>query len=137
MKLGITGHQELNGKASLKWVEAGLRNRLRAHPQPIVGLTSLAKGADQVFARAVLERNGTLHVVLPFADYERTFPSEMERSRYKYLLAKAATREVLNEDVSDEEAFFAAGKRIVDHCDKLLAVWNGEPAGGLGVPLTL
>jgi len=31
-----------------------------------------------------------------------------------------------------EEAFFAAGKAVVDACDWLIAVWDGEPARGLG-----
>jgi hypothetical protein len=132
MKVGITGHQELEDVASWKWVEAEIRNALRGQPGPIVGLTSLAKGADQIFARAVLEQGGTLHVVVPFANYERTFPTAVDKRRYKYILTQANTREVLNEDASDEEAFFAAGKRIVDCCDKLIAVWNGKPAGGLG-----
>lgn len=132
MKIGITGHQELEDEASWKWVEAEIRNALRAQPHPIVGLTSLAKGADQIFARAILEQSGTLHVVLPFADYERTFPTELEKRTYEGILAQANTREVLNDGGSDEEAFFAAGKRIVDSCEKLFAVWNGEPAGGLG-----
>jgi len=31
-----------------------------------------------------------------------------------------------------EEAFFAAGREIVEHCDLLFAVWDGAPARGLG-----
>lgn len=31
-----------------------------------------------------------------------------------------------------EEAFYAAGKAVVDACDWLIAVWDGEPARGLG-----
>jgi hypothetical protein len=31
-----------------------------------------------------------------------------------------------------EAAYFAAGKLIVNRCDLLLAVWDGQPAGGLG-----
>ena len=30
------------------------------------------------------------------------------------------------------EAFLAAGRYIVDHCDVLFAVWDGLPAGAMG-----
>ena len=32
-------------------------------------------------------------------------------------------------------AFFEAGKRVVDESDWLVAVWDGQPARGLGEPL--
>ncbi|MGW4103078.1 hypothetical protein [Streptomyces sp. NPDC004976] len=31
-----------------------------------------------------------------------------------------------------EQAYLGAGRWIVDHCDRLIAVWDGRPARGLG-----
>jgi hypothetical protein len=31
-----------------------------------------------------------------------------------------------------ESAFFAAGRYIVEQCDLLIAVWDGQPSKGLG-----
>jgi hypothetical protein len=35
----------------------------------LVGITYLARGSDQIFARVVLECGGAIEVVLPAADY--------------------------------------------------------------------
>jgi hypothetical protein len=34
--------------------------------------------------------------------------------------------------VPSEEAFYEAGKRVVQISDLMIAVWNGKPAAGLG-----
>jgi len=33
---------------------------------------------------------------------------------------------------SDEESYYQAGRWIVDHCDWMVAVWNGLPSRGRG-----
>jgi hypothetical protein len=35
-------------------------------------------------------------------------------------------------DEPTEEAFWAAGQRVVEESEQLIAVWDGRPAGGLG-----
>ena len=96
------------------------------------GITSLAIGADQVFAELVLRAGGNLHVVIPSARYEKTFSADEELTRYETLLNAAAEIERLQFDEPAEEAFFAAGRRVVDLCHTLLAVWDGQPSRGLG-----
>jgi hypothetical protein len=130
MRVGITGHQQLDDSEAWPWVAAVLRAELAKAAFPLVGVTSLAVGADQLFARLVLERDGTIHAVLPFADIERTFPPEQVAAYRK--LANQATIEVLETLGTDEDAYLAAGERVVDLSDILLAVWNGEPAKGKG-----
>ena len=98
----------------------------------LIGLSSLAIGADQLFANLVLKAGGRLHVIVPFAGYERTFETPEDLASYKDLLSKASEVEILNAEASDEESFFAAGKSIATQCDALVAVWNGKKAQGLG-----
>jgi transposase-like protein len=50
----------------------------------------------------------------------------------KQLLAHAAAVDTLDYPEPDEEAFFAAGKQVVEQSELLFAVWNGRPAAGLG-----
>jgi hypothetical protein len=107
-----------------------MSDELAKIPPPIVGVTSLAVGSDQVFARLVLERGGLIHAVLPFAGIERSFSAEDVRA-YRELV-KRATVEVLDIPGGDEDAYLAAGQRIVELSDIVLAVWNGLPAKGKG-----
>ena len=131
MHVGITGHQRLEDEDAWIWVAVTMRNELAAFPEPLIGVTSLAIGADQLFARLMLERGGSLHVVLPYADIERSFSPDDART-YHNLVAHAATVEVLDRGGSDEDAYLAAGERVVDLSDVMLAVWDGQAAKGKG-----
>jgi hypothetical protein len=84
-----------------------------------------------MFAELVLDAGGRLLVVVPSDQYDSTFaPADL--SNYKRLLAAASEVERLKFSTPTEEAFFGAGRRVVDLCDRLLAVWDGQPARGLG-----
>lgn len=132
MRIGITGHQRLNDDRAWSWVKQAIGGLLDEQPRPVVGVTSLAAGADQVFARLILELGGDLYVVVPFAGYERSFQEQHGREEYKRLLGRATEFETLPPQATDEESYFAAGKRVVDLSEVMLAVWNGEEAAGLG-----
>jgi hypothetical protein len=132
MRVGVTGHQRLEQPANWGWVRRELDRLLPALAPPLVGVTSLAVGADQLFADAVLRHGGSLEVVVPFAGYEFTFSEGESRRAYGQLLRRAARREVLEKRGSEEEAYFAAGKRMVELSELLIAVWDGLPATGLG-----
>lgn len=105
----------------------------RAGRQPYgFGVTSLAVGADQLFAEGVLRHRGTLHAIVPFPGYERAFSSQHDLSTYRQLLRDATHVEILAQYGSDEEAYLTAGRAVVDKADLLVAVWDREPAAGLG-----
>src|ERR1017187_8417436 len=73
VRFGISGHQELTSPEGWHEVEQGLRRILADATPPLIGVSSLAAGADQLFARLLLQLGGDLTVVLPFVGYERTF----------------------------------------------------------------
>lgn len=129
-RVGVTGHQRLDDAASWPWVESALRQQLVEMVHPLVGVTSLAVGADQLFARLVLEQKGRIHAVLPFADIERSF-SPADIPGYRKLLSQSIV-EVLDTPGTDEDAYFAAGQRVVELSEILLAVWDGKPSKGKG-----
>lgn len=132
MNIGITGHQRLDNTADWADILGKIDAILARCGEDVVGITSLAIGADQVFADAVLQQGGSLRVVVPFEGYETTFAEGPARDTYERLLHKASEVETLEKTGTDEEAFFAAGKRVVDLADEVIAVWNGKPAAGLG-----
>lgn len=132
MKIGITGHQRLAEDAQWQWVETEMEKALRAVSEPITGLTSLAIGADQLFARLILKLHGKLEVIVPFHGYELNFTEGKERIDYFKLLEQAETVEYLTKLHTNNESYYLAGKLLVDRSDWLIAVWNGKPAAGLG-----
>jgi hypothetical protein len=130
--IGCTGHQTLS-----RFTQDAVRSALlvifgRYDSAGITGLSNLAAGADQLFARSVLSVGGRLRVIIPCANYETTFENARDHSEYENLLEAAESRVRLDYERPSEEAFMAGGRAVVDRCDILLAVWDGKPAGGLG-----
>lgn len=61
--VGITGHQALTSRTR-RLVATAIRDALLGIPN-LTGVTSLAAGADQIFAEVVLEVSGRIVAVLP------------------------------------------------------------------------
>lgn len=131
MKLGITGHQSLEDSQGWDWVKAEMEDLLTKLPEPIIGITCLAVGADSLFAKIVLQHSGSIEAVLPFPGYELKLQAH-ERDEHRRLLERASRVTTLRRQSTDEESYFEAGKRVVDLADLLIAVWNSKPAKGLG-----
>jgi hypothetical protein len=129
-RLGITGHQTFPAQA-LAYITTGLKILLGDQRPPLVGYSSLAAGADQLFAHELLATGGQLHAVIPCEGYADTF-SDQARTEYTELLNAATTTTVLEYPQPSEEAFDAAGKWIAEHCHTLIAVWDGKAARGRG-----
>lgn len=98
----------------------------------LVGLCSLAVGADQIFAHVLLASGGRLHAVIPCQGYTGTFGDEAARQEFELLLSAAHEVTELPFTEPSEEAFMTAGREVADRCNLLLAVWDGEPAAGIG-----
>ena len=129
-RVGISGHQGLTPEV-LTYITREIRDRLAAISH-VIGISSLAEGADQRFAECVLAVGGSLEVIVPAKDYRSTFTDAAARTQYENLLRLATDVTTLSFSVPSEEAFLAAGKAIVDSCDVLFAVWDGLPARGFG-----
>ena len=134
MRVGITGHQQLEDPEAWPWVEEIVGRELDAAAAPVVVVTSLAVGADQLVARLGIARGATVHAVLPFAGIERTFAAE-DLQAYRRLVSQA-TVEVLQTPGTDEDAYMAAGRRVVELSDVMIAVWDAKPAKGKAGPPT-
>lgn len=130
MKVGVTGHQNRQG-VDWRWVDDQLAANLGSIDPPFSGYSSLAEGADQRFAKAVLEAGGELHAVIPMDGYEDHFQSAEALSGYQWLIERS--QEIrLRSQAPPDQAFLAAGAWIVSHVDRLIAVWDELPAEGLG-----
>src|SRR5439155_13897621 len=134
--VGVTGHRVL---AEIEKIEAGIEEALRCleagYPgRPLLLITSLAEGADRLAARRVLLRRGGRLIVplpLPVDEYLRDF-SAASGEEFQRLLATAEETVALPPAANRDAAYEAAGKYVVDRCEALIAVWDGQPAQGRG-----
>ena len=131
MKAGITGHQNLGDEEAVAWVAENLSNAV-AQYEIDHGFTSLAIGADQLFAELLGTRGIAYTAVLPCREIEKTFHTPAHLENFRRLLKGAASAETLAFIEPAEIAFFEAGKRVIDLSEIVIAVWNGLPAKGLG-----
>jgi hypothetical protein len=129
--VGMTGHQGLPTPTA-ELVKATLRDTLSVYTPNLVGVTMLGPGADQLFARLVLELGGALYVVVPAAEYRDGFEDPDAQAGYDELYGRASYFEALEHMESTEQAHMDGGKVVVDRSSVLVAVWDGEPSRGLG-----
>ncbi len=131
-RLAVSGHRGLP-PATRQLVVTALRTEIsiRAADGDLIGLTCLADGADSLFAQAVLDVGGSLHVFIPAEKYRDGLPAD-HREVYDALLAQATTVTRLNHVESDSESHMDASLRMIAEADRLLAVWDGKPARGYG-----
>ena len=130
-RIGITGHRGFDPKTS-KLVDEALRDVLSAYdPHGLVGVTCLADGADAIFAQAVLDRGGEIHVIIPAAEYREGFPAEYH-PEFDRLLARAADVQRLDFRESSSESHMEASRVMISDIAGLIAVWDGQPARGYG-----
>lgn len=130
MRIAITGHRELPASTEIVVSEA-LRAALADEPDPLVGISCLADGADALFAQATLDRGGELLAVVPAAQYRERLP-EQHHSVYDQLLAAARQVHRLPFTESHSDAHMAASEFMLSVADELWAVWDGKPARGYG-----
>jgi hypothetical protein len=134
-RLGVTGHRHLAG---LDAVGAAVDDVLgvveqAAGDRPCTVVSCLAEGADRLVARRALARpEWSLDVILPLAadDYETDFPATADE--FRALLGQASSVLNMPPAPSRVDAYLAAGLRLVSTIDRLVAVWDGEPAEGPG-----
>lgn len=137
LRLGVTGHRRLR---RLEAIQQGIENALRmieaSYPGKALHLYSaLAEGADRLAAEAVLARPAArLSVPLPLAvdEYLTDFRSARSKDAFKALLAQASQVLVMPAAPNRTQAYLNSGLYILQRCEVLLAIWDGEPPQGQG-----
>jgi hypothetical protein len=134
--IGVTGHRILT---EIDRLESGITEALlridESFPgEPLIALSALAEGADRLVVDAVLGRDGRLRAVLPLAadDYEDDFGSAESKKRFHDLLGEADEVIELPAAESREAAYEAGGRYVLDNCDMLMTIWDGQGAQGQG-----
>jgi hypothetical protein len=137
--IGVTGHRKLRAPSALGAQIRRVVERIIQQAAPRVprlcALSPLAEGADRLVAREVLRFPGAeLEVVLPLAkaDYIKDFKTSESRKEFEELFSRASRVIELPPATSRSEAYFQVGSYVADHCDVLIALWDGKPASGHG-----
>ena len=129
-RIAISGHRCLPAPTE-RLVDQAIRPALAERAPDVTGLSCLADGADQIFARAVTDLGGTLEAVIPAAEYREKLPEDSHRG-YDDLFARAAAVDRLPFTESTPESHMAASRLMVDEADELHAVRDGKPARAYG-----
>lgn len=135
--IGVTGHRILT---ELEKIDAGIENALdhieNAFPnQSLAVMSQLAEGADRMVAQAVLARPGAKLIVplpMPPADYETDFETAESLTEFRKLMSQASEVSELPPVESRNLSYEAAGIYVLDHCDVLITIWDGQGAQGQG-----
>ena len=137
---GITGHRKLNSpqtlEEKLREVMARVHQELPNHISSEI-LSPLAEGADRLAAKVALAEPGALlRVALPLEvdDYLTDFGEQGSESgkEFQSFLNLAEEVFVLPPAKDRNEAYRNVGRYVVDHCDVLIAIWDGKKEKGVG-----
>lgn len=113
-------------------VTCGIRHHLNGlSSHSLIGFTCLARGADTLFAQQMIAVGGRLVVIIPASDYFDRVSSE-EAPLYRSLVDHAWAIRRMPALHAGDEAYAAANTVLLNSIDQLIAVWDGDPEGGVG-----
>ncbi|MEU0744301.1 hypothetical protein [Streptomyces sp. NPDC006134] len=129
--IAVTGHMDL-AYSSVPLVGEALRETLKPYAPELTGVSCIARGADTLFAEAVLDLGGSLVVVLPSKDYRQAKVKPDHAETFDRLIEAAAEVIVLDHETANRAAYEDANRTLLSRADRLVAVWDGAPPSGKG-----
>lgn len=136
MRVAVTGHMDVSDEA-VEVIRAAIDaelERLNTRHDSITGVSCIAKGADSIFADAVLRRGFALEVILPSENYRNVKVRPHDLDRFDAFAKAASVVRVMPFGDAGREAYEAANSALLQGADVLLAVWDGDSSkrGGTG-----
>ncbi|MGH3774568.1 MAG: hypothetical protein ACRDRR_02345 [Pseudonocardiaceae bacterium] len=131
-RIAITGHMNLTAD-SAPLVYQAITDALAPYAgDKLTGISCIARGADSIFAQAVLDVGGQLEVVLPAAGYREQKVKPDHATQFNELMRQAKTVHVMPYKEANRVAYEAANEVLVSTCDTLFAVWDGQSGANKG-----
>lgn len=96
--------------------------------QPKSVITGMALGWDQAIAEACVKLNVPFLAAIPYADFGGRWPYESQK-KFHRLTDKAAEVVIVEPNYRGPQTFQKRNEWMVDHCEYLLALWDGSPSG--------
>jgi uncharacterized phage-like protein YoqJ len=131
--IAVTGHRpdKIGGydfqAPQRMWIRDQLRERLLIY-RPKRCISGMALGVDQDFANVCIELGIPFTAAIPFVGQEDSWPKESQ-DIYTSILAKADDVMVVSPGGYAVWKMQVRNKWMVDHCNLLIAVWDGSPGG--------
>lgn len=130
-RIAVSGHRGLTSDVGALIAQA-IRAELASYADGrLVGISCLADGADQIFARAILEIGGKLEILVPAQLYRDALP-EYAHHEYDALFDRADSVTCLDHVDSTPESHMDASIEMLRRADLLFAIWDGLPARSFG-----
>ncbi|MGE5167738.1 MAG: hypothetical protein ACM3KT_03880 [Deltaproteobacteria bacterium] len=149
LTIGVTSHRNLVA-GEIESIRHSVRDflaRMRhEYPHmPLVVVSALAEGGDQLVAEEALAAGARLIAPLPLAraQYAEDFTDAAARARFNALcdaaqvlelpqLTNGAVHAPVPTGYERDRHYAQAGVYVSDHCHILLAIWDGKPSALLG-----
>ena len=125
-RIAVTGHMNLTPDSSPLIRDAIVELFRDVEGRELVGISCIARGADTIFAQAVLDVGGALEVVLPSANYREAKVKPDHARQFDQLLARATKIHTAPFAEANRDAYEAANELLLGSCDVLYAVWDGQ-----------
>jgi len=137
VNIGVTGHRYLKETGKIiKGVDKALKMIEGTFGSPPIMISALAEGADRlvVFRAQSMWEDTQLIALLPtkLDDYLEEFTSLVSKAEINNLIETADQVIKLNEEGSLTAAYLEAGRQILERCDVLVAIWDGQESQGEG-----
>ena len=134
LAIGFSGHRKLPDEAKCREAIRTVLEEWKAKvPGVVYGVSSTAEGGDLLFAETCIELNLPIRIFLPFAKekFREDFDDESWK-RAEQVVANALSAEVTGAGEDPTERYYECGIETVQQSHLLIALWDGEPARGLG-----
>ena len=131
MRLGMTGHRGLPEDVERLVRDALLAVIRQEAADDLVGVSCIADGPDAWFAEMVLDHGGRIEVVVPAEEYRESLPAS-HHAVYDELIRRASQVHSTGLKEPNSQAHQVASEIVVGLVDRLVAVWDGNPARGYG-----
>ncbi len=133
MIVAVTGHRpdKLGGYNFYKPLRVWLRDQLLAklqQLQPSSAISGMALGIDQDFAYVCVWAGVPFLAAIPFVGQESIWPEE-SRLLYNELLSRAYEKVIVSSGGYSARKMQIRNEWMVNHCDVLIAVWDGSEGG--------
>lgn len=131
-RIAVTGHMDLT-RESVPLVYKAIIDLLMPHMSAeLIGISCIARGADSIFADALLDVGGKLEVVLPAVNYRETKVKREHAAQFDALVHRASKVHTLPFERADRDAYAAANEVLLASCHQLFAIWDGRSGVDIG-----
>ncbi len=155
-RIGVTGHRlhklDMESPSLRMDIEKALATIVNANPgKKFVIYSPLAEGADRLVAEIAMDNfsmDMRVPLPLPYELYQTDFDLPVSNDRFREMVGMAETYFELPMRFGDQKElashldgstnelrnkqYALVGAYLVEHCDELIAVWDGEPEAGTG-----